>query len=332
MGIFSKLFGARDAGKAQPQQWPLPPLLTTNLIWSSGTSLPIPDWQSIEAPPETSGLHAFWSSAARSWLERLREQLGATYHLSASDHFMMLAPVPDRTCKLILDHCERSRRQILHLLDGIALDEGYGHSVIIMFATQDEYYDYVSNYYDPEGEFSTSGGMFLDRGYGHFVFPEGEMAALESTVTHELTHCYVRHLPIPAWVNEGLAVNTETRIVRAPYSVFSPQEVAAKHARYWNSATIQEFWNGKSWLRPGDSNLLSYDLAQKCVALLARDFDVFRKFVHAAHLDDGGAAASLDCFAYPVENLAAAILGEGDWAPDPSRWSDGAERGQFELF
>ena len=92
LGLFSKLFGTDDAGKAQPQQWPLPPLLTTALIWSSGTSLPIPDWQSIEAPPETSGLHAFWSSAARSWLERLKEQLGDTYHLSASDHFMMLAP------------------------------------------------------------------------------------------------------------------------------------------------------------------------------------------------------------------------------------------------
>ena len=118
--VFSKLFGAGEVGKAQPQKWPLPAPLNTDLIWSSGTSLPIPDWQSIEAPPETSGLYAFWSSAARLWLERLKEQLGETYRLPASDHFIMLAPLADRTCKLILDHSERSRRHMLHLLDGIA--------------------------------------------------------------------------------------------------------------------------------------------------------------------------------------------------------------------
>ncbi|GAA4786296.1 hypothetical protein [Lysobacter hankyongensis] len=32
---------------------------------------------------------------------------------------------------------------------------------------------------------------------------------------------------------------------------------------------------------------------------------------------------------HPLEHLVIAMLGHGDWRPDPSRWREGVEGGQF---
>jgi hypothetical protein len=98
---------------------------------------------------------------------------------------------------------------------------------------------------------------------------------------------------------------------------------------FWNEATIQEFWSGKSWLRPDEGNMLSYDLAKIFVGLAAADFDAFRSFANAADVADSADAAALKHLGYPINNLAEAVLGEGPWKPKPELWKEGVERGQF---
>lgn len=51
--------------------------------------------------------------------------------------------------------------------------------------------------------------------------------------------------------------------------------------------------------------------------------------MNAAHRNNGGLEAAQPILGYSLEELAAAVLGDGRWAPDPSKWSDGTERGQF---
>ena len=102
-----------------------------------------------------------------------------------------------------------------------------------------------------------------------------------------------------------------------------------KHLAFWNEDTIQEFWSGKSWRRPDEGNSLSYDLAVHLVAIGSRDFARFRDFVNAADHADSGNAAAQAHLGYPVADLAAAVLGEGPWTPDPGKWNLGTERGQF---
>jgi hypothetical protein len=104
--------------------------------------------------------------------------------------------------------------------------------------------------------------------------------------------------------------------------------MAAKHAAFWNAETIQEFWSGKAFRRPDEGNVLSYDLAKRITARAANGDAAFRAFVRAAHVDDGGLAAQA-ALGYPLEHLILAMLGEGEWAPDPPRWREGVERGQF---
>jgi hypothetical protein len=50
----------------------------------------------------------------------------------------------------------------------------------------------------------------------------------------------------------------------------APAEVHEKHVAFWNETTIQEFWSGKSWRRPDDANMLSYELARTFISLAPR--------------------------------------------------------------
>jgi len=153
---------------------------------------------------------------------------------------------------------------------------------------------------------------------------------MEPTIAHELTHCLLQHLPLPAWLNEGTAVNTEQRLCpRAAQPLYTPVEMREKHLKFWNESTIQEFWSGKSWLRPDEANELSYDLARTFALLAGEDFDAFRAFANVADAADAGNAAAIRHLGYPVANLAEAVLGDGPWEPKPDLWKDGIERGQF---
>ena len=308
-----------------------------DLVLRAGATLPIVEWDTLDAQaPQTADrklLDEFWTAVALRWLERLRQDLGQGYTIVQSDHFLLLTPLEARPNKVVLDYAEKTRQRILMLLNGIAQNTELGKVCIFILRDHDVYYQYVSNYYREDGEYAQSGGMFIHDGYAHFVFAADEMALMEPTIAHEMTHCLLQHLPLPAWLNEGIAVNTERRL--SP-PLGRPLETVAElhqmHLDYWNAVTIQEFWSGKSWKRAGDSNKLSYDLATHFVQMIARDGSAFCAFAKSADMADGGADAARKCLGFPVEHLAHAVLGEGDWAPKPETWGEGVERGQFFLI
>ncbi|TDK24367.1 hypothetical protein E2F46_08780 [Luteimonas aestuarii] len=305
------------------------------MAWRAGTTVPIPDWEAMHAvTPEGDDArrHAYWRSAAWGWLEALSERSGGGYTIRESADFLLLSALPPRQSELFLAFCQRVLRRVRANLAELADDGGHGPHLAIVFADEDAYYDYVSHYYPEGGEYAMSSGMFIQDGYGHFVMPQGELGMMEPVIAHELTHSLLSHLPIPAWLNEGLAVNTEHAIfpeMADPRTqLFSPRELAAQHVRYWDDAGVQAFWSGKSFLRTDDGNRLSYDLAARITALAARDEAAFRAFVAHAHMDDGGLSAEHH-LGYPVANLVEAVLGEGPWQPRPAEWREGVERGQF---
>ncbi|MGH7863831.1 MAG: hypothetical protein ACREQB_02500 [Candidatus Binataceae bacterium] len=321
---------------AVPKKKPLArrPAPAPALVMLKDTTFPIVDWEAMDAhvpaDAKTEILDAFWTTIAKAWLDSLRVALGKQYSIRESERFLLLSPLEASGAKVTLDYMEKTRKRILRVLDGVAKDSEIGKVCVLIFENADQYYRYVSNYYPPQGEFSLSGGMFLQKGYGHFAFVKDGMGTMEPTIAHELTHCMVQHLSIPAWLNEGMAVNTEHRLSPPPgRPLFTPEEMHEKHMVFWNEQTIQEFWSGKSWLRPDEANMLSYDLAQHFVSMTALDFDIFRRFANAANASDSGDAAALKHLSYPVAHLAEAVLGQGPWQPKPETWKDGVERGQF---
>jgi len=322
---------------------PLPPTATVStprvsveMHWLPETALPIPDWQRMGEVEqdgfEGEAVHNYWTSAAWSWLERLGEELDACYRIRQSADFLLMSSLDDRAAELFLAGCQRMLARIKRGLGTLADDGGWGKYVVVVFNDLDSYYTYVAHYQPEGGEYAMSSGMFIQAEYGHFVMPQDAIDAMEPVIAHELTHCLLTHLPIPAWLNEGLAVNTEHTLfpqLAAPHAqLFFPHEVAAHHAAYWDADSIQMFWSGKSFLRADDGNRLSYDLAQKITALAAKDELAFRAFVHEAKMEDGGLSAEHH-LGFPIAHLIEAVLGEGSWQPRPETWNEGVEGGQF---
>lgn len=151
-----------------------------------------------------------------------------------------------------------------------------------------------------------------------------DLRSIEPVVAHEMTHASVAHLCLPLWLNEGLAVNTEQRLVppsgRPPHT---PQEVHEKHGRFWNERTVQQFWSGASFTRPDDGQMLAYDLARIMVEQMAKDWATFRQFVLAANAGDGGAAAAREHLGAELGEYVCALMDHASckgWSPNPPEW------------
>lgn len=288
-----------------------------------------PDWSAISAIIENnlpeSEWNSAWEAASRSWVERIREQLGGDYQIVETANFMILSEAPMRVMKDACKSYEDSLKRVLENLEGLASDDGYGKRVVLMFASIDDYYGYI-NYFYEEGESPMSGGVCISaEGYIHFAFPTTDYSSYRTVLVHELTHGCMGHLPIPSWLNEALAMRMEQVICDS--DIFHlDQEVYDKHIAHWDAETIQQFWTGESWHISGDSFQLSYNLAQvlwrKIEIDLAAPRSEILQFVLAADLADGGEAACQAVFDLSLGDLVMDFLGEGNWAPSPGKWNN----------
>jgi hypothetical protein len=92
---------------------------------------------------------------------------------------------------------------------------------------------------------------------------------------------------------------------------------------------MQQFWSGKSYLRPDDGNLLSYDLAQRLIALIGQDHERLTRFVNLSSSQDGGSQAALDVLGMTLGELTEQVIGAHFVAPDATQWNQEAEKGWF---
>jgi hypothetical protein len=277
---------------------------------------PRPDWAAIEQvisqSPESTA-HDLWCAAARTWLEVTAKHLGPPYRVLETPSLLFLMPLNERDAALITAFAEKALRQILVKLEGLAETDLYGKRVIMVFATQDAYYGY-SAYFYPDGEHPLSAGVFLNAGYGHIAIPFHDVAETEATVAHELTHNCLRVLPIPLWLNEGLAVTIENELCGNHPLRMEPERLR-EHAAFWNEETIQEFWSGRSFGRVDEGTGLSYELARYCIRALAHDLSSFVEFAQRASSADGGEAAAMEVYEGSLGRLIEQFFGPGDWSP-----------------
>ena len=92
-------------------------------------------------------------------------------------------------------------------------------------------------------------------------------------------------------------------------------ELRDRHLAFWNRESIQKFWAGVSFDQPGDSNELSYSLAEIVVNLMMSRPEDFRAFLRLAQWGDAGQTAALDCLGMDLGQVMGTFLGEGDWRP-----------------
>ena len=92
-------------------------------------------------------------------------------------------------------------------------------------------------------------------------------------------------------------------------------ELKERHLAFWNPENIQEFWSGISFQKPGDSNELSYSLAEIILTLLLEQPGDWGTFLKQAQWGDAGQTAAIECLGTDLGVVMATILGEGDWRP-----------------
>lgn len=286
-----------------------------------------PDWftisEIIERNVPESEWNFAWETISRNWVEQIRSQLESNYQLYETTNFIILSEAPMRVIKDACRSFEDSLRRILERLDGVALDDGYGKHVVLMFTSLEDYYCYISYFY-PEGEHPMSGGVCLSGdGYVHFAFPTPDYFSYRTVLVHELTHGCLGHIPMPTWLNEALAMRME-QLICASEIFHLDHEIYDKHSDFWNVETIQQFWTGESWAISGDSFELSYNLAQVLWGKIEGDLGASRsaifKFILDSHREDGGEAACHANFNLSLGDLVTDFLGEGAWAPEPKKW------------
>lgn len=276
-----------------------------------------PDWNEIEktigANLSHEELSSKWSTECSKWLNSIAQEYGEDYRVVETDNFSILSNETDRYTKLFSEFLERTLKRILHTLNGIALDEGYGKHVAMIFHDIDKYYEYVSLFLPDEGEFGLSSGMYINEGYGHFVFPSQDIGFAEPISVHELTHACLAHLPIPLWLNEGLAVLMEEAL--AGNQLILDREIVSRHQNYWNDETIEMFWSGESFFAIDEGQELSYNLAHVLVRNISQEYSSFKSFCTNANFEDAGEEAAQKHLGYSLEQIVGTFLGEGNWVP-----------------
>jgi len=275
-----------------------------------------PDWKHIQSfvvgkVPKEERLSA-WNVIAEAWLRQLAHDLGGDARIHESERFFCLSDLDPDAAHALLTYAESTRTVIQHILKEVAWSGYYGKHVLLIFADPDDYYSYVSYYY-PEGYHSLSSGVFLREGYAHIAFPYVNPGFAEHVLVHELTHNLLAHLPIPLWLNEGLAVLIERQMSRGAFDI-DPESVK-RHAKHWNTNTIQEFWAGSSFHVPGESNELSYSLAEILIRLLSESGLNLTDFITAADYRDAGQDAAVSILGLDLGELVARFLGTGPWRP-----------------
>jgi hypothetical protein len=267
----------------------------------------IHEWIKSNVPVECRP--AAMTEANAQWMGRIRRRMHEPHALYESRHFLFLSTQRRERAKMFMDMAERGYDRLAEFTVDIQRTEPRGKLPILGLGHQELYYRYVC-YFEGNGkEKIASGGMFIRSGCDHIAIPEGP--GFDRTLLHELTHAVVADLPLPRWVNEGLAQVMEDLAPGYIQRHLEPEFFAArqqKQTAYWRAYGIGPFWTGDSFWTPA-SCLFSYELAQEIVRdiWVARTQD-FRNFILHAHRNDGGDAAAREYLGASVQELAAKYL------------------------
>jgi uncharacterized repeat protein (TIGR04138 family) len=282
-----------------------------------------PDWllisravQRLAEPPEQD---AAWEEVAWQWLDQLRQDLGGNYCVRGSEDFLLLSNVSSATAGNILRFAESAQVIVREALGDLAWRGDCGKQPILMFSDEDDYYEYISFFYKSD-EIPRSMGVFIPEGFPHIALKSGTEQQDCMVIAHELAHNCLVHLPIPLWLNEGVAQRLERAISgsgasNTNWGALMSQELAERHHEFWNEENIQAFWAGTLFHSSGDAQELSYSLAEVLVHLLCEDRAGFPEFIAHADCADAGQTAALDYLGKNLGDVVATFLGEGNWRP-----------------
>lgn len=283
---------------------------------------PLPEWETLGEEvasryPEEAWNEA-WTSVARQWIAGIRDALPAGYSIQESATFMLLSRADQKKGAELLGHLERVDKEIRKAIPALLPELLYGKCPVLVFARDQDFYEYVSMYMPEDGSFGGMGGVFLNRGYGHFAMPSPDLRHYMAVFAHELCHSYLTHLGLPNWLDEAITCGVEHSVAGSnPYEL--DREMIRRHQDYWTEEKIAGFWTGASFHAHDEGQELSYHLARFILNSLNEGGrtprQAMEEFFLNARWEDAGQSAALEILGVSLGDCGAALLGEGDFDP-----------------
>jgi hypothetical protein len=146
----------------------------------------------------------------------------------------------NKIAERILKASEGVLQQVADFLGDLARRSSEGLKVLLLFAEEDDYFQYLSFFYE-EGTHPASSGVHLHRDYPHIALRYYSEPRSVDIIAHELAHNCLGHLRIPRWLNEGVAISIEKVLTNAPGQLL-PDDIVERHHRFWNEERLQGFW------------------------------------------------------------------------------------------
>ena len=191
------------------------------------------------------------------------------------------------------------------------------HITIIAAPTLDAYYDLFDAYLSDDGEFATSGGVYLCASPTNpaSLVINFHRYALEHILAHELTHHVLaptskEHGHVPLWLQEGLAMMMEERVTNHSSFVCDHSHMR-RHRELWSSIGLGGVLNGEAFLSyEEDQQELSYNLAEAITrSLLASDPAGVFAFARACLRGEEPARAAVEHLGLGEEAIMRRFLG-----------------------
>jgi hypothetical protein len=301
----------------EAQRRPAPADFSLSLLpgaLDASDGLPRVNWEAVQAwaaaRPKGEDPHERWCELQRQWVDELAEALGEPYVWVESDELILLSSREPGDVRDLLAMADRAFAATCQIVG--PPPEPLGKLVILCFASNDEFYDYVAPLY-PEGSYGGIGGICIRDGDTHVALPDVGRE-VESTLIHEMVHVCLGD-DVPAWLQEGVAQLVPEHVSGTRRPPLRERDVR-RHQHHWAKRGLQCFWGGDGFTHDDRGQELSYELAYLLVSILIGDHrGRVPAFLRASTRGDFGVAAAREHLGMTLGQLATQFLGEGDWEP-----------------
>lgn len=292
-----RLFGTQAREDAELREVPRDEV---QFLMMHRDGVPMVDWHMAEAwiekrtedPVERSHLHR---AVAARWLDNVRDSLDGDYQRWRHARVEGLALMERNVAVMAAASADRAIAEIESALKPILRGVRIPPVAVIALDSNDSYLTFTSPFYADEGEFATSGGVYIRAESGSFpmiAFPAIRGHGVAAVVAHEMTHHALSGIDIPLWVEEGLTQMMEERVEGSNNFTLN-SEMVERHQARWSESGLERFWSGETFFSPHeDEQELSYHLAQLLVRSQLRH-DPKRFFAFVQDCRDNGAEASI---------------------------------------
>jgi hypothetical protein len=333
MNLFKRLFARHEAS---PER--LLPQLPDEPDWfNEENRLPYPAWERIalwiNGAVDAGDRDEAWNQAVRMWAAMFPVLREGRIMIAESPEFILMTTLEPSARRWALQTLESAHRAIVNALGELAWTVRRGKRTVFLLPER-LYARYTSAYYEDD-YMGRSAGVFLSgRGYPHIAasMPAGDHVenSVQRTLTHELTHFALSALQLPRWLDEALAMHFEDQLaggepaladrLGSVFEAITTTELLREFRGWWTEEKMQGFWHGDLWNSEEDEQSLCYEMSRQIFRVLRQAVDGapqhFRAFIGgAADAEDAGQASAREHLGFSPGQLAAQILGEGNWEP-----------------